>query len=104
MQDAVKIGSGTCLVRTVDTEPAIVAVGKLYFFKILCADINIWVALVVGINFMYYHINYICHMLSENKCLTLPVFHSFTGSETTSAFFGRGKNSMISMGLLSGRN
>ena len=91
VQDAVKNSFRTCLVRTVDTDVIVILVGKLYFFKTLCADIDIWVAFGAGKHFMYYHINYICHMLGEDKCLALPVFHSFTGSDTTSAFFGRGK-------------
>ena len=91
VQDAVKNGFRTCLVRTVDTDVIVILVGKFYFFKTLCADIDIWVAFGTGKHFMYYHINYICHMLGEDKCLALPVFHSLTGSDTTSAFFGRGK-------------
>ena len=64
---------------------------QVLIFKTLCADIDIWVAFGAGKHFMYYRINYICHMLGEDKSLALPVFHSFTGSDTTSAFFGRGK-------------
>ena len=51
-------------------------------FKTLCADIDIWVAFGVGKYFMYSHINYIFYMLGEDKCLPLPVFHSFTGCDT----------------------
>ena len=90
VQDAVKNGSRTSFFRTVDTDVIVILVGKLYFLKTLCADINIWVAFGAGKHFMYYHINYICHMLGKDKCLA-QLFHSFTGSDTTSAFFGRGK-------------
>ena len=42
---------------------------------------------------MYIHINVICANLGREKSLALPVFHSFTGCDTTPAFFGRGKKS-----------
>ena len=44
-----------------------------------------------GKNFAYLDINSISHALGEQKSLALPVFHSFTGCDTTSAFFGKGK-------------
>ena len=58
------------------------------------SDIDIGVAFGVGENLMwaYYHINYICHLLGENKCLVLAVLHSFidhVDSDNTSAFFGK---------------
>ena len=43
--------------------------------------------------FSYWHINTICHNLGEEKSLALPFFHSFTGCDTTSSFFRRGKKS-----------
>ena len=42
-------------------------------------------------NYKYLNINSFCHALGEQKSLTLPIFHSFTGCDTTSAFFGKGK-------------
>jgi hypothetical protein len=35
--------------------------------------------------------NAICNSLGRNKSVALPVFHCFTGCDTTSAFFGKGK-------------
>ena len=43
MQDTVKNGSRTCLVRTVDTDVIVILVDKFYFFKTLYAVIDIWV-------------------------------------------------------------
>ena len=40
---------------------------------------------------MYFHINAIALALGEEKCTALPTFHSFTGCDTVSAFFGKGK-------------
>ncbi len=42
---------------------------------------------------MYYYVNAIYEDLGKEKSLAVPVFHSFTGCDTTSAFFGRGKKS-----------
>ena len=59
VQDAVKNGSRTCLVRIVDTDVIVILAGKFYFFK---TQIDIWVAFGAGKHLMYYHNNYICHM------------------------------------------
>ncbi len=39
------------------------------------------------------HINAICQALAKEKSMSLPIFHCFTGCNTTSAFFGKGKKS-----------
>jgi len=54
-------------------------------------DVKIWVAFGSGKKFTYYHINRIFESLGMEKSLALPVFHCFTGRDTTSAFFGWGK-------------
>ena len=46
-----------------------------------------------GKNFTHIHINEICNALGEHQSIALPVFHSFTGCDTTCAFFGKGKKS-----------
>ena len=46
-----------------------------------------------GKHFRYVHINSVCSTLGKEKCIALPAFHSFTGCDTTSGFFGRGKKS-----------
>ncbi len=35
----------------------------------------------------------ICQNLGEPKCQALPFYHAFTGCDTTSQFFGKGKKS-----------
>ena len=45
-----------------------------------------------GRNFTYHHINTVCASLGEERCISLPIFHCFTGCDTTSSFYGRGKN------------
>ena len=68
-------------------------IGKFHQLITLCEDVNIWVAFGKGKNFTYHHINAMYEDLGREKSLALPVFHSFTGCDTTSAFFGRGKKS-----------
>ena len=41
--------------------------------------------------FTHYHINTICQSLGPAKSLALPMFHSFTGCDTTLTFHGHGK-------------
>ena len=89
--DALSKGRNTCLVRTVDTDIVVILVGKFFHFISLNSAADIWVAFGTGKNFTYLHINTISHNLGEEKCLALPFFHSFSGCDTTSAFFGKGK-------------
>ena len=81
--DALNKGQKSCLVRTVDT--------KLHSLLHANADADIWVAFGAGKHFTYWHINYTYNDLGEQKSLALRPFHCFTGSDTTSAFHGRGK-------------
>ena len=90
LQDALCNGCTNCLVCTVDTD---VVVGKFHYLVTLCQKVNIWVAFGTGKNFTYLHINAVHDNLGREKSFALPVFHSFTGCDTTSAFFGIGKKS-----------
>ena len=49
---------------------------------------------VWGKNYRLYHINRICESLGEPRSRALPVFHAFSGCDTTSAFNGKGKKSL----------
>ena len=46
-----------------------------------------------GRNFRHIHINAICNALGREKSVAFPSFHSFTGCDTTSTFFGKRKKS-----------
>lgn len=91
LQDTLQTGSCTCLVRTVDTDVIVIITGKFHQLQALCPAANIWVAFGTGKNFTHFHINTIAHALGEEKSTALPTFHSFTGCDTVSAFFGKGK-------------
>ena len=67
--------------RTVDTDVVIILLGKFSLLhKINNSYAAIWVALGT-----------ISRSLGEEKSLAMPYFHSFTGCETTSSFFRKGK-------------
>ena len=74
-----------------DTDVVIILVGKFHQLLTINPSASIWVTFGSGKAFTYFHINSICHSLGENKSLALPAFHSFTGCDTTSGFFGKGK-------------
>ena len=44
-------------------------------------------------NYRFYSINAICAILGEQRSRALPVLHTLTGCDTTSAFKGKGKTS-----------
>ena len=71
----------------------VILISKFSHLITLCQDVKIWVAFGTGKNFTYYYINAMYEDLGREKSLALPIFHSFTGCDTTSAFFGRGKKS-----------
>ncbi|XP_071958245.1 uncharacterized protein [Antedon mediterranea] len=93
IDDALKKGSRAILVCTVDTDVIVILVG-IFCNLIACyPGTCIWVAFGMGKHFQYFNINTICHNLGEDKSRGLPVFHAFTGSDTTSQFFGKAKHS-----------
>jgi len=91
--DALLNGCTVCLVRTVDTDVVVILLGKFQYLLTVCEDVKIWVAFGTGKNFTYHNINVMYEKLGRDKALALPVFHSFTGCDTKSAFLGRGKKS-----------
>lgn len=86
VHDALQKGAHDILVRTVDT---VILVGQ----SMLYIPISIWVGFGTGKHFRYYSINVICQQVGEQKSRALPYFRAFTGCDTTSQFFGRGKKS-----------
>ena len=73
----------------VDTDVNVIIVGKLICFS----NTDIWLAFGTGTKFRHIHVNTMCNVLGIEKSIAL---HSFTGCDTTSTFFGKGKK--VSMG------
>lgn len=93
LQDAFNNGATTCLVRTVDTDVVVIIIGKLHAMLTDHPSADVWIAFGTGKSFTHIHVNEICNALGEYQSMALPVFHSFTGCDTTSGFFGKGKKS-----------
>ena len=98
LEDALQNSWTSCLLRTVDADAVGILIRKFHQLITLCQDLSIWVSFGMGKNFTYHHIKDIYEDLGREKSLALPIFHSFTGCDTTSVFFGKGKK--VSMGGL----
>ena len=87
-----KEGHKNCMIRTADTDIIAILIGKFHYLKSIRPDLNIWVGFGTERNFTYHHINTICASSGEERCVSFPVFHCFTGCDTSLSFYGRGKN------------
>lgn len=87
-------GAKSILVRTVDTDVGVILVGIFYDLIKTQHFADIWLAFGMGKHYRFYHINALCASLEEQKSRSLPVFHSFSGCDTTSAFKGKSKKSV----------
>ena len=94
IQHALEHGAETVLVRTVDTDVVVILVGLFFDLVTIQPSCDFWIAFGMGKNYRLYHINGICGSLGEPRSRALPVFHAFSGCDTTSAFNGKGKKSL----------
>ncbi len=93
VQDCLQKGATVILVRTVDTDVIVIVAGIFFQLRSAFPEVQIWVAFGTGRFFRYIYVNKICENLGESKCQALPFYHTFTGCDTTSQFFGKGKKS-----------
>ena len=91
---ALKQGEQTICVRTVDTDVVVILAGTFHDLVATQPLADIWVAFGMGKNYRFYHINAICERLGEPQSRASPVFHAFSGCDTTSAFNGKDKKSV----------
>ena len=90
---ALEHGMRTIKVRTADSDVIAILVGAFFDLTSTHPSADIWVAFGTGKHCRFYSINTICTSIGEPRSRALPVFHAFSGSDTTSAFRGRGKKS-----------
>ena len=88
MMYALSCGANKIQVRTVVTDVIVILVGV--FCEVLATHplAEIWEGFGMGKTYKFHHI---CASLGEHESKAPPVFHSFTGCDTTSAFTGKGK-------------
>lgn len=78
------------VVRCNDTDVLIILLGN---FHKVSKDSKIWIeaGLFKNNTLRYVNVNQIFNTLGEDLCRALPGFHAFTGCDTTSSFFNKGK-------------
>jgi hypothetical protein len=75
------------IIRTVDSDAAVLAVYT--FAKLTQSLTGLWVAFGTGKHYRLIPAHRICTAIGHVKCLALPIFHAFTGCDTS--FSSRGK-------------
>ena len=61
------------------------------YLQQLYSGIDLWIAFGVGKDYCFYSINHIALNIGERTSKALPMFHAFTGCDTTSSFFRKEK-------------
>ena len=93
IKDASSKRAKNVLVRTVDTDVIVLQVQHFHELNSLQSSLLVWVAFGMGRSFRHYSINAIRDHIGEQKSKGLPIFHAFTGCDTNSSFYGKGKKS-----------
>ena len=91
--NALEQGMKSVKVCTVDTDVVIILAGAFYELCQTQPLADIWIAFGMSKKYRFYSINAICASLGEQRSRALPVFHTLTGCDTTSAFKGKGTKS-----------
>ena len=90
---ALQQGLSTVQVRTVDTDVVVVLIGVFHKLLLSQPKADIWVAFGVGKNYRLYSINALSTSLGTKRSQALPMPHTISGCDTTSAFWGKGRKS-----------
>ncbi len=93
IKDSLEKGARVVSVQTVDTDVIIIIAATFHQLQSTYPGVEIWVAFGVGKHFRYLHINKICQNLGASLCQALLFYHAFSGCDTTSQFYGKGKKS-----------
>ena len=91
--DAVQCGFTKILLRTVDTDVLILAVAFVERLQEFQGNqtIELWVGFGTGAHLRYIAAHDISSKLKPQVPKALPSFHAFTGCDTVSCFYGKGK-------------
>ena len=90
--NALEQGMKSVKVRTVDTDVVIILAGAFYELCQTQPLADIWIAFGMSKNYRFYSIIAICASLGEQRSRALPVFHTLTECDTTSASRVRAKS------------
>ena len=87
LSHAAQPGHSKAFIRTVDRDVVIIAVGHFGSLGVM----ELWIGFGTGKAFQHIPTHEITQTLGPEKSLLCPLFHSFTGCDTTSSFLGIGK-------------
>ena len=76
-----------------DTDVVVVLIGVFHKLLLSQPKADIWVAFGVRKNYRHYSINALSTSLGTKRSKALPMLHTISGCDTTSAFWGKGKKS-----------
>ena len=81
------MGQQTVVVRTVDTDVVVIAIGLYFSLEVP----NLWIDFRSGRSRRWLPIHTFAHFLGPEKCAALLFWYAFTGCDTVSSFGGLGK-------------
>ena len=90
LQQAVMAGHKVAFVRTVDSDVVVLSIHHYPAFQNLGLT-DLWIGIGCRKNYRDIPVHEVSAQLGSNRCLALPFFHAFTGSDLTSSMFGIGK-------------
>ena len=86
-------GAKTIYVRAVDRDVVVILTGAFFDLIVTQPLTSIWVRGGMDKHYRFYHINATCSRLGDPQSRALPVFHAYSGCDTTSTFKGKSKKS-----------
>ena len=90
LKHAVIEGHKKAFIRTVDTDIVVIAISVFNRLQVFGLE-ELWVGFGTGRHRRDIPIHQVCQELGPDKCLALPFFHAFSGSDFTAFFRGIGK-------------
>ena len=87
LQHAVMAGHKVAFIHTVDSDVVVLSNHHYFAFQNLGLS-DLWIGFGCGKKIPVHEVS---AQLGPNRCLALPFFHAFTGSDFTSSLFGIGK-------------
>ena len=91
LAQSLRDGMTKFVIKTSDSDVVAILTSLYHQLAAEYPGLDIWVAFGFAAQFRYIHINRICARLGPQIAKCVAVFHSFTGSDTTSQFRGKGK-------------
>ena len=79
LSHAAQQGNSKAFIRTVDSDVVIIAVGHFSSLGVM----ELWIGFGTGKAFQHIPVHEITQTLGPEKSLSCPLFHSFTGCDTT---------------------